>query len=126
MAKKKKMSQGDFEQSKSIASLLKSIFSEIDGFINQIISDNFDKDIVDNLYLKVQLPTGKFIVNIELLNTMTNTIVIFDMPLFELLQLCVSNSLEALMNDKVPKMVLKSQQYKKTDYTNRVYLEKSI
>lgn len=124
--KKKQVSASSFEQSRQIANLIRSIFSEIEAFMNKIISDNFDKEIIDNLYSRIQLPTGRFIVNIELLNTLTNTIVVFDMPLFELLQLCVSNSIEPLMNDKVPKMVKKSQQYKKTDNTNRVYLEQSI
>lgn len=124
--KKKKLSASDFEKSRHIANLMRSIFSEIEEFMNQIISDNFDKEIIDNLYSKIQLPVGKFIVNIELFNALTNTIVVFDMPLFELLQLCVSDSVEPLMNDKVPKMVKKSQQYKKTDNTNRVYLEQSI
>lgn len=125
-AKGRKISNSDYEQARSIANLLRSIITEVEAFINQIIQDNFDKELVDNLFLKVHMPFKGYIINIEIFNKLTNTTVVYDMTIEELLKFCVSKTLESLMNDKIPKMVLKSQQYKKGESTNRVCLEHSI
>lgn len=125
-SRKRKLSKDNYEKARNIANLIRSIITEVEAFINQIIQDNYDDELVRNLFLKIHMPLKGAMINIEIFNKLTNTIVVYDMTLECLLNLCVSKSLEALMNDKVPKMVMKSQQYKKGENTNRVYLEHSI
>lgn len=124
--KKKKISKSNYEQARNIANLIRSIITEVETFINQIIQDNFDEELVKNMFLKIHMPLRGSMVNIEIFNRLTNTTVVYDMTIEMLLSHCASKTMEALMNDKVPKMVTKTQQYKKGESTNRVYLEHSM
>ena len=119
----KKLPQDRFNQAMNLANLIRSMLKEIEVFIKQIIIDNFSEDIVINLSTRITLSNNGTIVNIEVYNSLTNVCVIYDMTLADLLKFSVSMTLETLMNEKVPKMVNKSLQHKKTKDTNRVYLE---
>mgnify|MGYP001567456269 CR=1 FL=1 len=112
-----------FNQAMNLANLIRSMLNEIEVFIKKIIEDNFSEDIIINMSTRITLSNNGTIVNIEVYNSLTDTFVIYDMTLADLLKYSVSKTLEPLMNEKVPKMVDKSIHCKRSSNTNRVYLE---
>lgn len=123
---RKVLSKAEYESANNIANLIRSIMTEIESFVNQIILDNYPKEVTECLYSRVSLLKGSVLVNIMLFNVNTNTIVNYDIELFKLLQMCSGEGFEYLMNEKVPKMVKKSEEYSKAEEARKVYLEHSI
>ena len=119
-------SSQDMQEIYSIMNLLQSIFNEVDTFVKQIALDNFDEEVTMNLSSKVGMMQRGQMVSIEIYNNITNTKVVYDMVIFDLLQFCMSKTLEGLLNEKVIEMVNKSLSQKPSKDMKTVYLDNVI
>jgi hypothetical protein len=124
--KQKRLGKSETEAARSIANLLRSIITEVEAFVNQIIMDTCSEEMVKNLFLKMNLDKSGLLVMIQLLNVNTNTIVEYDIKLLDLVLHCQMQTLESLMNTQVPKMITMSSDEKKTDNIKTVYLKESL
>ena len=124
--RKNQKSSQDLQEIASIVHLLQSIFKEIDTFVKQIVLDNFDEEVSMNLSSKVGMMQRGQMASIEIYNNITNTKVVYDMVIFDLLQFCMSKTLEGLLNEKVIEMVNKSLLEKPSKDMKTVYLDNVI
>lgn len=103
--------------------ITQKMFKEIEEYISQYVSSQFDKETVEDLSVKISLPVRGQLVNIELYSLSKNTIVVYDTPFIEFLMKCSTKTIYPILDEKISKMIHKLQTVKVDDKLQTVYID---
>lgn len=86
--------------------LTKGLFSGIESFMGEYVTDKYGEDF-DDLFGKVNLPTGSSLVEVSIYSESKNTIVTYNIPFVEFLTICNNGVVYQLLEEKMELMFKK-------------------